>query len=366
MITTRSALAVSKSIYEKNPTIQEFYDYVTQNGTDFAYDVNAQGYLCSTAILHACGTGNLELAQALINMGADINSQMVDGTTPLFYAILNGHFDVVKMLMENGATLNDVFGNKLSDDEFTIQNNFNLFNNPEKKQDLNGYIFLAIKENQQKIADYLIQMNSTRLEDLIVNRLKYDPIFYHECKNVRDFFLHENFINQIEGIDKKERKIEIRYLRHEHYLRKNNIQNAVKENNLQKMESLLNDTESPHIDLKRLAVDCYSLLHATIQHGNLNMLKLLIKHGHNINETATTIDIRNAGQHEMADYIDQLQLSRYQQLQKDATLQTQKIKSKLFIHGMFFDTNSKLHQDLVQHLSNKNAAEVTKTILKNI
>ena len=47
--------------------------------------------------------GNIELAQFLIEKGADVNMQDEYGFTAMYDAACNGHSDVVKMLLDGGA-----------------------------------------------------------------------------------------------------------------------------------------------------------------------------------------------------------------------------------------------------------------------
>jgi ankyrin repeat protein len=60
----------------------------------------------------ACGMGNLDLVNTLIDHGADINARSPGGYTALMSAALNGQLAVVERLLEKGVDVNqkDVSG----------------------------------------------------------------------------------------------------------------------------------------------------------------------------------------------------------------------------------------------------------------
>ena len=59
-----------------------------------------------TALLHAARDGHIEVAEALLDGGADINQVAGDGTSPLQLAAMNGQYDVAMMMIERGADPN--------------------------------------------------------------------------------------------------------------------------------------------------------------------------------------------------------------------------------------------------------------------
>lgn len=67
--------------------------------------INVQGNMGRTALVAACGRGNLEIAQTLIKNGADLTITDNDGATPLTISCLSGHFEVVKFLLLSGAVI---------------------------------------------------------------------------------------------------------------------------------------------------------------------------------------------------------------------------------------------------------------------
>ncbi|WOG28592.1 ankyrin repeat domain-containing protein [Endozoicomonas sp. 8E] len=57
-------------------------------------------------LLIASAEGHTELAEVLINNGADVNAVMAEkGVTPLFFAAQNNHTDIVKLLINKGVNV---------------------------------------------------------------------------------------------------------------------------------------------------------------------------------------------------------------------------------------------------------------------
>ena len=54
----------------------------------------------NTALFKACDKGHIEIANLLINNGADVNFQNKEGTTPAMKAAENNHFYVLQLLLE--------------------------------------------------------------------------------------------------------------------------------------------------------------------------------------------------------------------------------------------------------------------------
>ncbi|GMM33216.1 Hos4 protein [Saccharomycopsis crataegensis] len=71
-------------------------------------DVNDTDYAGNSSLHEAALKGHYRLAKLLIDYGADVNMQSgpEDLDTPLIDAAANGHYDVVELLLENGANPN--------------------------------------------------------------------------------------------------------------------------------------------------------------------------------------------------------------------------------------------------------------------
>ena len=56
-----------------------------------------------TPLHHACIKGNMEVAMALVDRGADVHARDVDQRTPLHEACINGHLEFAMALVDRGA-----------------------------------------------------------------------------------------------------------------------------------------------------------------------------------------------------------------------------------------------------------------------
>ena len=56
-----------------------------------------------TPLHSACAISNFEIAELLIQNGADVNAKQMRGVTPLHSAAHNGQLEIVQLLIENGA-----------------------------------------------------------------------------------------------------------------------------------------------------------------------------------------------------------------------------------------------------------------------
>lgn len=74
-------------------------------------NANSEDVNLSDGIFFACRDGNLEMANLLLNNGADPNDNNNE-FSPLYLAAYNGHLDVVKYLIEKGADVNKVCNSK--------------------------------------------------------------------------------------------------------------------------------------------------------------------------------------------------------------------------------------------------------------
>lgn len=69
-------------------------------------DPNARNKSHTTPFHMACGDGQTEIAETLINEGAEVQARTKSGKTPLHLAATNGHVKIVNMLLEIGANPN--------------------------------------------------------------------------------------------------------------------------------------------------------------------------------------------------------------------------------------------------------------------
>ena len=73
------------------------------DGTDIELKCTGCG---STALGHAAKHGHNEIAELLIENGADVSAKSLKGLTPLHYAAVNGHKEIAELLIAKGADVN--------------------------------------------------------------------------------------------------------------------------------------------------------------------------------------------------------------------------------------------------------------------
>lgn len=59
----------------------------------------------STPLMLAAQNGNLEIAQILLDAGADPGKRSISGSTALHYACWQGNFEIARLLIKNGANI---------------------------------------------------------------------------------------------------------------------------------------------------------------------------------------------------------------------------------------------------------------------
>lgn len=80
---------------------KEMAQFLIENGADInATDTNGE-----TPLHMASGNGQIEVVSLLIENGADVNAENSYVSTPLYRAAGNGHTDVIGLLIENGALI---------------------------------------------------------------------------------------------------------------------------------------------------------------------------------------------------------------------------------------------------------------------
>ena len=90
------------------------------DGTDIELKCTGCG---STALGHAAKHGHNEIAELLIENGADVSAKSLKGLTPLLYAVAEGQEEVVDLLIAAGTDVNTKDGDGDTSLDWAIMRN---------------------------------------------------------------------------------------------------------------------------------------------------------------------------------------------------------------------------------------------------
>lgn len=146
-------------------------------------NINVQDHNGITPIMFGCINQNVDIVDALIQMGADLNIQNDNNQTVLMLAIENGNYDIMLRLLYAGADLNiqDSNGDRAVD---YYMKYFDLINN---------YLF-TLGYNNGDIMNYYNPFNSNyNIHNIIII-----PINHNINNQIND---QQNFINNNDQIN---------------------------------------------------------------------------------------------------------------------------------------------------------------------
>ena len=90
-------------------------------------DVNQKIGMGFTALHLACLTGKKDMAELLLKHGANVNLTNDGGFSPLIFALYQNHNDIANMLLDHGATPGIPLSNKVHDEKMTFNQLLNLY-----------------------------------------------------------------------------------------------------------------------------------------------------------------------------------------------------------------------------------------------
>ena len=194
-------------------------------------DVNVQDENGSTPLHIVSENGNAPIADLLLRFGAKVNIQNSKNETPIYFAVINRHFEVVEKLLANGADLNveDEPLLHLAIDKYIGQPNLQIV---KKLIDYGANIETQDQDGRSPLRLALVQKNDQIIKLLLMNGAEFST----------GTFL---------------------------------------------MLSLKGDPEIVQIMIDKGAnVELYGLLACVASLGHLEVLKLLIKYGADVNESS--------------------------------------------------------------------------------
>ena len=125
------ATAVINNPENKKLTLEDALKYINDSVEDFhectLIGPSMKGIYNDFPMHKVAIWGNIDLAQVLLDNGADINSIGEDNDTPLHRAIAGRKLTMIKFLLSNGAdvTLKNIYGSTVIDDAL-ISNDKNI------------------------------------------------------------------------------------------------------------------------------------------------------------------------------------------------------------------------------------------------
>jgi ankyrin repeat protein len=209
-----------------------------ENGTD----VNTQNKDGETPLHKACEKDHLDIVKFLIENGADVNIKNEKGRAPLHIASYESHLDIVKLLIENGADVNIEDSNG---------------NNPLRSHychfDVNLDIVKIFIENGLDINNYKnITGDQKHIDTVIQSLIKNNPN------------------NKYEIIKKLNETTAFEFARYGYF---DDVKNLI----------IKNDIVDINRKDERWRKNQNTLLHNASYFGHLDIVKLLIENGANVN-----------------------------------------------------------------------------------
>jgi len=236
--------------------------YLLKNGANTdSKDLNGE-----TPLFKAIEKNDNKICEELIKFGAKVNIKNNEGNTPLMIAVKNGNFETVKLLTKNNADINIL-----------------------NRQNKNA-LYLAIENNYEKIAVFLLKKGINKL-NYLETALKNDNFQLLErlLEFEKDKIKKEKYKKILENLPLKT-KLEIKIKRNEY----DEFKNLLKGRTCKQIDRLLYlSIKLSRYNIARFLIlngantnyyhDNVSLLSIASSLGDLEMVKLLVKYGADIN-----------------------------------------------------------------------------------
>ena len=195
----------------------------------------------ATALLYAVYFGHKEIAEILLDKGADCNSADFSGRTSLHHAASNGRLDIVQLLLKNGAEI-----------DMRAKPYFGM-----------TPLLLAIKNNSNDVATYLIEMGADLNDKDTSGWSSLHWALHRECLKLARIIISKGVnIHLTDSDGKTPIRMAVEY----------GYEDIV--DFLYKHGAVLNEREKPTMR---------TLLHSAVINGYLNIAAMLITEGADVN-----------------------------------------------------------------------------------
>jgi len=149
-------------------------------------DVNQKtGLFCFTALHLACANGHKDVAELLLENGADVNAENKGGHTPLHIATRSTqcHEDIVQLLIDRGANINSKTKRQSNTAlHYAVQNGYKAV----VRVLIDAGAVSDVKNNKGKTVFHYAKDQHIK-NFLLSERKKRNEVEYHDSTNISDF-----------------------------------------------------------------------------------------------------------------------------------------------------------------------------------
>ncbi|MBA2655785.1 MAG: hypothetical protein H0U70_02235 [Tatlockia sp.] len=198
--------SVIKFIKDYRPCPTQFYQYLMglKQEAEWRYDINEFNYQGENALLSAAQTGNAELLDAIIKMGAYVNYRNFNFDSAFTVALKNNHFELVKILVEQGYILDHPFDKPFIENSPEEIRNYlkcqaQLQSREPQLPPEKAFSFLSLEEKQRVQEAILVVRNTTNFPQSCDAELKFlekttEAAIVRNCYETTQWLLGTNLI----------------------------------------------------------------------------------------------------------------------------------------------------------------------------
>ncbi|WP_342224629.1 ankyrin repeat domain-containing protein [Spiroplasma endosymbiont of Asaphidion curtum] len=274
------------AIIKKNiDVVKELLKYANIN-------VNAMIENVLSPLHYAAENGYLAIVKLLLANGADVNAKAKNGATPLHYAAAKGYTEIVKLLLEHGSDINANTSNRRTALHVAAENGHTdvvkllisktkeQFNNVDNVEFKN---FINAKDSNGLTPLYFCNKLDNNVETvklLLDNGADVNIIIDNDNNTILHLTIWENnftFAKELLTNQNSKNKINVNAINN---YKNTPIMGAIQNNNIEIVKLLLEHGS----DINAKAENGITPLHLAAQNGYLAIVKLLLANGADVNE----------------------------------------------------------------------------------